>query len=203
MEPFIRISGVAAALPRANLDTDQIMPKQFLKGIDRKGLANGFLFDLRFASPGQERAEFVLNREPWRQAVILLAGPNFGCGSSREHAVWGLRELGIRCVVGTSFGGIFGDNCARNGVPAISIAPSDLDRLMALASDPATCEMAVDLEAQVIATAADKQVLRFAFDPLRRHMLLNGLDAVGLTLEYVDDIARFEQRHLAEQPWLS
>ena len=203
MEPFITASGVAAALPQANVDTDQIMPKQFLKGIDRQGLAKGFLFDQRFSAPGVEKPEFVLNRMPWRRAAILLTGPNFGCGSSREHAVWGLRELGLRCVIGTSFGGIFADNCARNGVPAISIAAEDLDRLMSLALDPTSCEMAVDLEAQVITTPADQRVLLFAFDPLRRHMLLNGLDAVGVTLQYADDIAHFEQRHLSAQPWLA
>src|SRR5688572_2760491 len=130
MEPFTSLTGVAAALPLANLDTDQIMPKQFLKGIDRRGLGDGFLFDLRFEAPGRPRPGFVLNREPWDRAVILITGPNFGCGSSREHAVWGLRELGLRCVIGTSFGGIFGDNCARNGVPAIALATEEVDRLM-------------------------------------------------------------------------
>jgi 3-isopropylmalate/(R)-2-methylmalate dehydratase small subunit len=203
MEAFLQVSGVAAALPQAHLDTDQIMPKQFLKGIDRQGLSRGFLFDLRFSAPGQERADFVLNRAPWRQAAILLTGPNFGCGSSREHAVWGLRELGLRCVIGTSFGGIFADNCARNGVPAISVEAPALERLMALASHPATCEMRVDLQACTITTPADGQVLPFAFDPLRRHMLLNGLDAVGLTLEHEADIARFELQHLSAQPWLA
>lgn len=202
MEPFIHLTGVAAALPQANVDTDQIMPKQFLKGIDRRGLADGFLFDMRFSSPGQERAEFVLNQAPWRQAAVLLTGPNFGCGSSREHAVWGLRELGIRCIVGTTFGGIFADNCARNGVPAIAVATQALERLMALASDPARCEMVVDLQAMTITTTADGVVLPFEFDPLRRRMLLEGLDAVGLTLQHADDIRAFEQRYLAERPWV-
>ena len=203
MQAFTTLAGVAAALPQAHLDTDQIMPKQFLKGVDRRGLGAGFLFDLRFSAPGVERPGFVLNREPWRRACILLTGPNFGCGSSREHAVWGLRELGLRCVVGTSFGGIFADNCARNGVPAISVAAADLHRLMALADDPARCTLAVDLQAQVITTPADGQRLPFSFDPLRRQMLLQGLDAVGLTLQHADDITRFEQRHLAEQPWMA
>ena len=203
MEAFLQVSGVAAALPQAHLDTDQIMPKQFLRGIDRQGLSRGFLFDLRFSAPGQERPEFVLNQAPWRQAAILLTGPNFGCGSSREHAVWGLRELGLRCVIGTTFGGIFADNCARNGVPAISVEVQALERLMALAANPATCEMAVNLQERTITTPADGQVLGFAFDPLRRHMLLHGLDAVGLTLEYARDIAQFEQRHLQEHPWLA
>ena len=203
MEPFTSVSGIAAALPRANVDTDQIMPKQFLKGIDRNGLGGGFLYDLRFSAPGQPRPEFVLNRSPWDRAIVLLTGPNFGCGSSREHAVWGLRELGLRCVIGTTFGAIFADNCDRNGVPAISVTAAELDRLMALAADPGRCEFTVDLQAQTITTAADQRVLPFGYDRLRRHMLLNGLDAVGLTLEHADEIRRFEQRHLAGQPWLS
>jgi 3-isopropylmalate/(R)-2-methylmalate dehydratase small subunit len=203
MEPFISLTGVAAALPLANLDTDQIMPKQFLKGIDRRGLGEGFLFDLRFQAPGRPRPDFVLNRSPWDQAVILITGPNFGCGSSREHAVWGLRELGLRCVIGTSFGGIFGDNCARNGVPAIALAIEEVDRLMALAADPDGCRMTVDLQAKSITTPTDGRVLSFEFDPLRRHMLLNGLDAVGLTLQHADEIRRFEQAYLERQPWLA
>ncbi len=203
MEPFISLTGVAAALPQANLDTDQIMPKQFLKGIDRRGLGDGFLFDLRFEAPGRLRPDFVLNRAPWNQAAILITGPNFGCGSSREHAVWGLRELGLRCVIGTSFGGIFADNCTRNGVPAISLPVEELDRLVALAIDPKCCEIMVDLEAQTITTPADDRVVHFDFEPLRRHMLLNGLDAVGLTLQHVGDIRRFEQKHLEQNPWLA
>jgi 3-isopropylmalate/(R)-2-methylmalate dehydratase small subunit len=202
MEPFTSLTGVAAALPLANLDTDQIMPKQFLKGIDRRGLGDGFLFDLRFEAPGRPRPGFVLNRQPWDRAVILITGPNFGCGSSREHAVWGLRELGLRCVIGTSFGGIFGDNCARNGVPAIALATEEVDRLMALAADPDGCRMTVDLQAKTITTAADGQALAFEFDPLRRHMLLDGLDAVGLTLQHAEEIRRFEQEYLERQPWL-
>ena len=203
MEPFISITGVAAALPQANVDTDQIMPKQFLKGIDRQGLGNGFLFDLRFEAPGRPRAGFVLNRPPWNAAVVLVTGPNFGCGSSREHAVWGLRELGLRCVIGASFGGIFGDNCARNGVPAIILPGDEVQRLLALANDPSVCRFTVNLLAQTIVTPADGRELHFDFDLLRRHMLLKGLDAVGLTLEYADDIGRFEQQHHERQPWLA
>jgi 3-isopropylmalate/(R)-2-methylmalate dehydratase small subunit len=203
MEPFTSLTGVAAALPRANLDTDQIMPKQFLKGVDRRGLGEGFLFDLRFEAPGRPRYNFVLNRAPWDRAAILVTGPNFGCGSSREHAVWGLRELGLRCVIGTTFGGIFADNCARNGVPAISVATQEVVRLTALANDPVGCQFTVDLQAQTITTSADAHVLPFAFDPLRRHMLLQGLDAVGLTLQHAEDIRRFEARHLERQPWLN
>ena len=203
MEPFISITGVAAALPQANVDTDQIMPKQFLKGIDRQGLGNGFLFDLRFEAPGRPRAAFVLNQPPWNEAVVLITGPNFGCGSSREHAVWGLRELGLRCVIAASFGGIFGDNCARNGVPAITLPSDEVQRLMALANDPSVCRFTVNLLAQTIVTPADGRELHFDFDPLRRHMLLKGLDAVGLTLEHADDIRLFEQQHHERQPWLA
>jgi 3-isopropylmalate/(R)-2-methylmalate dehydratase small subunit len=203
MEPFIKLTGVAAALPQANLDTDQIMPKQFLKGIDRNGLADGFLFDLRFEAPGRRRPAFVLNRPPWDQASVLVTGPNFGCGSSREYAVWGMRELGIRCVIGTTFGGIFADNCARNGVPAIMLPVDEIDRLMSLAADPGRCTMTVDLEAQVIATPGDGRELRFEFNAMLRQMLLQGQDAVGLTLEYLDDIRRFEAEHHARRPWLA
>ena len=203
MEPFTTLTGVAAALPRANLDTDQIMPKQFLKGVDRRGLGDGFLFDLRFKRPGLPRADFMLNQAPWNRSAILVTGANFGCGSSREHAVWGLRELGLRCVIGTTFGGIFADNCARNGVPAIGVSPDEVVRLTALANDPARCRFTVDLRAQTIATPADARVLHFAFDPLQRDMLLQGLDAVGSTLQHAEAIRRFEARHLERQPWLA
>jgi 3-isopropylmalate/(R)-2-methylmalate dehydratase small subunit len=203
MEPFHSLTGIAAALPMANLDTDQIMPKQFLRGVDREsGLAVGFLHDLRFSAPGVPRPDFVLNRAPWNQARILVTGPNFGCGSSREHAVWGLRQLGLRCVIGSSFGGIFGDNCTRNGVPAIVLPAQEVERLLALASEPARCEMTVDLEQQVVVTPADGKTLAFEFDPLRKHMLRKGLDPVGLTLESADAIRAFEQNYFAAQPWL-
>ncbi len=203
MEAFHSLTGIAAALPQAHVDTDQIMPKQFLRGIDRQGLSQGFLFDMRFEAPGKPRPDFVLNRAPWQQAALLITGPNFGCGSSREHAVWGLRELGLRCVIGSSFGGIFSDKCARNGVPAIVLPSQDVDRLLALATDPERCVMTVDLQAQTVTTPGDGQVVSFEFDPLRKHMLLNGLDAVGLTLQYADDIRRFEQGYLKQRPWLA
>ena len=204
MTPFRSLTGVAAALPMANLDTDQIMPKQFLRGVDREsGLADGFLHNLRFEAPGRPRPDFSLNRAPWNSATILVTGPNYGCGSSREHAVWGMCQLGLRCVIGSSFGGIFADNCARNGVPAIIVPLAEADRLLALAADAARCEITVDLEGQTITTPADGRTLRFEFDPLRRHMLMKGLDAVGLTLESAEDIKEFEQAYLKEQPWLA
>jgi 3-isopropylmalate/(R)-2-methylmalate dehydratase small subunit len=204
MEPFKTLTGIAAALPMANLDTDQIMPKQFLRGVDREsGLATGFLHDLRFAAPGRPRPDFVLNRAPWNRAQVLVTGPNYGCGSSREHAVWGMRQLGLRCVIGSSFGGIFADNCARNGVPAITLPPAEVERLLALASDPEKCGITVDLERQEIVSAGDGRTLRFDFDPLRRHMLLKGLDAVGVTMEMADDIRKFEAGYFRAQPWLA
>lgn len=203
MEAFKTLTGIAAALPMANLDTDQIMPKQFLRGVDREsGLALGFLHDLRFDASGVQRAGFVLNREPWSRAKILVTGPNYGCGSSREHAVWGMVQVGLRCVIGSSFGGIFADNCARNGVPAITLPVEEVERLQALAADPARCEMTVDLERQVIVTA-DGRTQGFAFDPLRRHMLLKGLDAVGVTMEMAEDIRRFEHKYFLANPWLA
>jgi 3-isopropylmalate/(R)-2-methylmalate dehydratase small subunit len=204
MQAFRTLTGIAAALPMANLDTDQIMPKQYLRGVDRQtGLAEGFLHDLRFAAPGVPRPDFVLNRAPWTQARILVTGSNYGCGSSREHAVWGMCQLGIGCVIGSSFGGIFADNCTRNGVPAIALPPEEVERLMALAGDPARCQMTVDLAQQAIVTPGDGRTLHFAFDPLRKHMLLKGLDAVGLTLEDARHIRAFELEYLAARPWLA
>jgi 3-isopropylmalate/(R)-2-methylmalate dehydratase small subunit len=200
MEPFRTLTGAAVPLPMANLDTDQIMPKQFLRGVDRQsGLADGFLHDLRFDDQGRRRPGFVLNQPPWSQARLLVTGPNYGCGSSREHAVWGMLQLGMRCVVGSTFGGIFADNCIRNGVPAIGLPVEEVDRLLALAADPGRCEMTVDLEAQTITSAGDGRVLPFRFDARHRSMLLRGLDAVGLTLEMADDIRRFESDYLRDE----
>ena len=194
--------GCAAALPLPHVDTDQIMPKQFLKGIDRQGLAQGFLHAMRFDAAGQARNDFVLNQAPWTEAKFLITGANFGCGSSREHAVWGMRELGIRCVLGTSFGGIFSDNCMRNGVPALVLPVAEADRLMALAMDPQRCQMALDLAAQTLHTPADGQTLRFEMDPLHQEMLMRGLDAVGMSLTHAQDIRDFEARHLKANPWV-
>jgi 3-isopropylmalate/(R)-2-methylmalate dehydratase small subunit len=196
------LSGCAAALPIPHVDTDQIMPKQFLKGIDRQGLAQGFLHDMRFDTKGQTRPDFVLNQAPWTAAVFMITGANFGCGSSREHAVWGLRALGIRCVLGTSFGGIFSDNCMRNGVPALVLPAAEVDRLMALAQDPQRCQMALDLAAQTLHTPADGQTLRFDIDPLHQQMLLRGMDAVGMSLSHAPDIHAFEARYLLSNPWV-
>jgi len=203
MTPFTVVTGVAAPLPRANVDTDQIMPKQFLKGVDRGGLADGFLFDMRFSAPGTPRPEFILNRDPWRHARFLVVGPNYGCGSSREHAVWGMTQLGIRAVMGTQFGGIFYDNCLRNGVPAILLPESDVERLLALTAVAATSEITVDLPAQAIVAQATGERIAFAFDPVHKDMLVRGISAVDATLERSGAIEGFERAYYAHNPWLA
>lgn len=200
MTPFLAVSGVAAPLPAANLDTDVIMPKRYLKGIDREGLAIGVFHDLRFDSAGDPDPAFVLNQPPWTGAAFLVVGPNFGCGSSREHAVWGLRQLGVRALIGTSFAGIFFDNCARNGLPALTLAPEACADLMRLAGDPARNQLTVDLPAQIIATA--EGVIGFDIDPILKQRLVEDLDAVGATLKEADLIRAFESAYLARHPWL-
>ena len=197
--PFRTVTGVAAPLPAANVDTDVIMPKQFLKGIDRSGLDQGVFFDLRFDEAGAPRPDFVLNQPPWADAAFLVVGPNFGCGSSREHAVWGLAQLGVRALIGTSFAGIFFDNCARNGLLAITLSPEAHAPLLALAEHPERNRMTVDLEAQSIAAAIG--LTPFAVEPVRRQALLEGLDAVGMALARAEDIRAFEERHFAANPW--
>ncbi len=196
------VCGSAAALSLPHVDTDQIMPKQFLKGIDREGLSQGFLHDMRFDATGQKRADFVLNQAPWTEAKFLITGPNFGCGSSREHAVWGMRQMGIRCVMGTSFGGIFSDNCLRNGVLALVLPDTDVARLTRLAQDPLRCHMALNLPTQTLHTSGDGLSLRFEMDPWHKEMLVQGLDAVGMCLTHAQDIRDFETRYLAAHPWV-
>ena len=202
MSPFTLVSGVAAPLAAANIDTDVIMPKQFLKGVDRAGLRDGTFNGLRFTPEGDERPEFILNQAPWRAAKFLVVGPNFGCGSSREHAVWGLGQLGIRALIGTSFAGIFFDNCGNNGLLAITLDAALVERLMALAGDPATNGLTIDLEAQTITPSAGAAIA-FEIDPGSKSALLQGLDAVGVTLQERAAIARFETAYLSENPWLS
>ncbi len=201
MQPFTTVSGSAAPLLAANIDTDVIMPKQFLKGIDRKGLDRGLFFDLRFLKSGEPNPEFILNQPPWNDAAFLVVGPNFGCGSSREHAVWGLKQVGIRALIGTSFAGIFYDNCQRNGVLAIQLPEARLKQLAGVISDAATARMEVDLPEQKI-RLADGAVIPFEIDQLRKQSLLSGLDAIGTTLQRADQIRNIESRHLAQNPWL-
>jgi 3-isopropylmalate/(R)-2-methylmalate dehydratase small subunit len=200
MEPFNRVTGVAAPMMAANIDTDVIMPKQFLKGIDRNNLDKGVFFDRRFQTDGSPNPDFILNKPAWQGAQFLIVGPNFGCGSSREHAVWGLRQLGIRALIGTSFAGIFNDNCQRNGVLTLTLAAADIEQLAQAADNPETNSITVDLAQQQIEVAVNS--IDFTIDALKKHMLLEGHDAISYTLQYQQDIRTFELRHFASYPWL-
>ncbi|MHB0842865.1 3-isopropylmalate dehydratase small subunit [Stutzerimonas nitrititolerans] len=202
MQPFTTVSGVAAPFLAANVDTDVIMPKQFLKGIDRNGLDRGVFFDLRFLQDGNLNPEFVLNQAPWSQSSFLVVGPNFGCGSSREHAVWGLKQLGIRAIIGTSFAGIFFDNCQRNGVLLIQLSEAELQVLGAMVAQPQNAAIEVDLVEQAI-RLADGRSITFSIDTLRKDALMRGLDAIGSTLQRTEQIKAFETRHLQANPWLA
>lgn len=202
MQAFNVLTGVAAPLPAANVDTDVIMPKQFLKGIDRNGLDSGVFFDLRFLADGSPDPAFILNQPEWQNAKFLLVGPNFGCGSSREHAVWGLKQLGIRALIGTTFAGIFFDNCQRNGVLTVQLSPEQWAQVAQEVTLADSNEITVDLPQQKIVLQNDK-VIDFTIDELSKLSLLNGLDAVGNTLRYGDDIRQFQQSHLANNPWLA
>ena len=202
LQPFTHVSGRAAPLLAANVDTDVIMPKQFLKGIDRQGLDRGLFFDLRFLRDGSPDPDFVLNNPTWQGASFLVVGANFGCGSSREHAVWGLQQMGIRALIGSSFAGIFYDNCQRNGVLLITLEEAQVQRIGQLVSEPETARIAIDLEAQQI-SLADGTVIEFQIDTLRKTALLLGLDAIGSTLQRREQIKAFERQHLTSNPWLS
>ena len=201
MDSFSTHSGIAAPLPLANIDTDVIMPKQFLKGITREGLAPGVFYDLRFAESGKERADFILNLPGYRSASFLVVGPNFGCGSSREHAVWGLVQFGIRAIIGTSFASIFKDNCFRNGLLPIALSAAELELVQSSCADPARNTLTVDLIDENI-VLSDGTRISFHIDTLRREDLLNGRDGVASTLRYATEIGDFERNHWAAAPWL-
>ena len=201
LQPFTQVSGKAAPMLAANIDTDVIMPKQFLKGIDRSGLDRGLFFDLRFLPDGQPNPAFVLNQPAWQGASFMVVGPNFGCGSSREHAVWGLKQMGIRALIGSSFAGIFYDNCQRNGVLLITLDEPVLQRLGQVVSQPETALISVDLETQQIRLQGE--VFPFEIDTLRKTALVLGLDAIGSTLQRSEQIKAFEHQHLTANPWLS
>jgi 3-isopropylmalate/(R)-2-methylmalate dehydratase small subunit len=201
MQPFTQVTGTAAPMLAANIDTDVIMPKQFLKGIDRSGLDKGLFFDLRFLPSGEPNPQFILNQPGWQGAKFLVTGPNFGCGSSREHAVWGLKQMGIRALIGSSFAGIFYDNCQRNGVLTIVLEEAQVQALGHVISEAQSAQIEVDLPTQEI-RLQDGRVMPFKIDELRKDSLLLGLDAIGSTLQKRDQILAFQQRHLAENPWL-
>ncbi len=201
MQTFTTLSGPAAALPMINVDTDQLIPKQYLTAISRAGLGKGLFHDFRYDMEDKELPDFVLNREPWREARILIAGENFGCGSSREHAPWALEDFGIRCVIAPSFADIFFNNCVKNGVLLIPLPEDGVNLLMDDAGNSQTCRMAVDLEAQTI-TRSNGEVVSFEIEPFRKHRLLNGLDDIGITMSKSGEIGAFEAAQKAAQPWL-
>ncbi len=201
MEKFTKLSGIAAPLPLINVDTDMIIPKQFLKTIKRSGLGVNLFDEMRYDGEGKEIPDFVLNKPQYRDAQILVAGDNFGCGSSREHAPWALLDFGIRCVIAPSYADIFYNNCFKNGILPIVLPQEQVDILMKDAEKGANARIEVDLEAQTI-TASDGQVFAFEVDAFKKHCLLNGLDDIGLTLEKAASIQSFESRLAMERPWV-
>lgn len=202
MEKFTVLTGVAAPLPIRNVDTDMIIPKQFLKTIKRTGLGKSLFYELRYdPATGNEIPDFVLNKPQYRKAVILVTGENFGCGSSREHAPWALLDFGIRCVIAPDFADIFYNNCFQNGILPIKLPQSEIDKLMDDASRGANATLTVDLEKQEI-RGPDGGVIKFDIDPFRKHCLLNGLDNIGLTLEKSAKIAAYEASVASTRPWL-
>jgi 3-isopropylmalate/(R)-2-methylmalate dehydratase small subunit len=202
MDKFVKLTGVAAPLPLRNIDTDMIIPKQFLKTIKRTGLGKSLFFEMRYDNAtGAEIADFVLNKPAYRNATILVTGENFGCGSSREHAPWALLDFGIRCVIAPDFADIFYNNCFQNGILPIKLPQADVDKLMDDAQRGSNATVTVDLEAQEI-RGPDGGVITFEIDPFRKHCLLNGLDAVGLTMQKQDAIRTYEEKAATARPWL-
>ncbi|MFO1107344.1 MAG: 3-isopropylmalate dehydratase small subunit [Amaricoccus sp.] len=201
MDKFTKLTGVAAPLPMMNVDTDMIIPKQFLKTIARTGLGKNLFDEMRYDAEGNELPDFVLNKPAYRQARILVAGENFGCGSSREHAPWALLDFGIRCVIAPSFADIFYNNCFKNGILPIVLPQDQVDLLMDDAERGANAVVSVDLETLTI-TGPDGGQIGFELDEFRRHCLLNGLDDIGLTMEKADAIETFEDAYATRAPWL-
>ncbi|AFO88746.1 3-isopropylmalate dehydratase small subunit [Phaeobacter inhibens] len=201
MEKFTKIQGIAAPMPLVNIDTDMIIPKVFLKSIQRTGFGKNLFDEMRYNRDGSEIADFVLNKPQYRDAEILIAGDNFGCGSSREHAPWAIADFGIRCIVSTSFADIFFNNSFKNGILPIVLPQEQVDLLMKDAEKGANARMTVDLEAQEI-TTSDGEVIKFEVDAFKKHCLLNGLDDIGLTMEKATSIASFEDKAAQERPWV-
>ncbi len=200
MEKFNQMSGVAAPLPIINIDTDMIIPKDYLKTIKRTGLAEGLFAEMRLNEDGSENPDFVLNKPAYRNATILVAGDNFGCGSSREHAPWALLDKGIRCVISTSFADIFYNNCFKNGILPIRVSEEELEKLMDDANRGANAVLSIDLESQTI-KGPDGGTISFEIDPFQKHCMLNGLDDIGLTMKKVDSIDEYESK-LSDRPWV-
>ena len=200
MKPFTKIDAKAAPLALSNIDTDQIIPKQFLKTVEREGLARGLFYDFRFDEAGNEKTDFVLNQPAYKDAGVLVAGDNFGCGSSREHAPWALLDFGITCVISTSFADIFYNNCFKNGILPIVVSQDELDKLMDDAERGSNATLSVDLEAQEI-HGPDGGTITFEIDEFKKHCLLNGLDDIGLTLNKAPAIAAYETKLAEERSW--
>jgi 3-isopropylmalate/(R)-2-methylmalate dehydratase small subunit len=200
MDKFTTLTGVAAPMPIINVDTDMIIPKDYLKTIARTGLGKGLFSEMRYNEDGSDNPDFVLNKPAYRNAKILVAGDNFGCGSSREHAPWALLDFGIRCVISTSFADIFYNNCFKNGILPVIVAQEDLDKLMDDAERGANATLTVDLEAKVI-RGPDGGEIQFEVDEFKRHCLLNGLDDIGLTMEKAPAIDGFEKKLAESRPW--
>ncbi len=201
MEKFTKLTGIAAPLPMINVDTDKIIPKQFLRTIKRTGLSEGLFYEMRFDEAGQPKPGFVLDQPAYREAGILVTGANFGCGSSREHAPWALLDAGIKCIIAPSFADIFYNNCFKNGMLPVKLPQEQVDLLMDDAERGANATVTVDLESQEI-TGPDGGTIRFEIDPHRKHCLLNGLDDIGQTLEKAPAIDDFEDKQRHASPWL-
>ena len=201
MDRFDKLTGIAAPMPLVNIDTDMIIPKQFLKTIKRSGLGVNLFDEMRYDRKGNEIADFVLNQPQYREAEILVAGDNFGCGSSREHAPWAIKDFGIRCVISTSFADIFYNNCFKNGILPIALPQEAVDVLMKDAEKGSNARMTVDLEAQTV-TTSDGESFAFEVDAFKKHCLMNGLDDIGLTMEKAASIDTYEAKASAERPWV-
>ena len=202
MQAFTNLTGVAAPLPMANVDTDKIIPARFLKSISRTGFGKNLFHNLRFREDGSENPDFVLNQPAFRNAEVLIAFENFGCGSSREHAPWALLDFGIRCVIAPDFADIFHNNCFKNGILPVRLPREVCEKLMDDARLGANARLTVDLERQVVVRPNGEEI-PFEVDPLRKHLLLNGLDDIGQTLQHADAIDTFEARRKTAQPWLA
>ncbi len=201
MDKFTKLEGVAAPMKIRNIDTDMIIPKQYLKTIKRTGLGKGLFSEMRFNEDGSENPDFVLNKPAYRKAKIIVAEDNFGCGSSREHAPWALLDFGVRCVISTSFADIFYNNCFQNGVLPIKVSKEDLDKLMDDAERGSNATLSIDLETQEI-RGPDGGVVKFDIDPFRKHCMLNGLDDIGLTMTKAKALDVYESARKAERPWM-
>ena len=200
MEKFENVSGVAAPMPLVNIDTDMIIPKQFLKTIKRSGLGANLFDEMRFTRDGAEIEDFVLNKPAYRKAEIIVAGENFGCGSSREHAPWALRDFGIKVVISTSYADIFYNNCFKNGILPVVLPKESVDILMEDAERGENARITIDLEAQTV-SATDGTEFKFEVDEFKKHCLMNGLDDIGLTMQKVKSIDSFEAEYAAKTPW--